>query len=617
MSTMIQPGQLEPATPRLSGQKPPKKAHPMSLEWPSPCYNNADPPNQRGPLYTHLHLHTEYSLLDGLCRIQPLMEHAKKLGMESIAVTDHGALHSAVDFYSAAKDLGLKPIIGCETYVAITDRHSREPGDKAPHHLTILSKNEEGYNNLIQLITKAHLEGFYYKPRVDRELLQEHHRGLIVLSGCPTAEIPRLITNGQMEQAIETAKWYREVFDDFYLEVQQHDLPMLMEINKGLVAIGQELNIPLVATNDVHYIHREEAAIQDLLLCIQTNTTIHDENRTLKMSDDSLYLKSPQEMEELFAEFPEAISNTMRIADACDLTMEFNRLRLPHYETPEGEDAETYLQRLGQEGLRQRFPHPSQEVESRLAYELDVIRKTQFANYFLVVRDITGYARENHILFGVRGSAAASLVLYCLGVTDVNPLDYRLVFERFLNIERKEMPDIDLDFQDDRRDEVIAYVTKKYGYDHVAQIVTFGTMGPRGALRDVGRALGMPYADVDRVARLVPFGARSIADAMESNSELNSIYQSDSNIEKLVDTAQKLEGVARHASTHAAGVVISQEPLTQYVPLQRASKGNGQKIAVTQFAMEPIAKLGLLKMDFLGLINLTILGKAPPDNIPD
>ncbi|MFQ5874041.1 MAG: DNA polymerase III subunit alpha, partial [Dehalococcoidia bacterium] len=488
-------------------------------------------------------------------------------------------------------------------------RHSREPTDKTPHHLTILSKNEAGYNNLIQLITKANLEGFYYKPRVDKELLQEHHEGLIVLSGCPTAEIPRLITEGQMAQALDTAKWYREVFEDFYLEVQLHNLPALKEINKGLVTIGRELSIPLVATNDVHYIHQDEAPIQDILLCIQTNTTVNDENR-LKMPDDSLYLKSPQEMEDLFAEFPDAVGNTMRIAEACDLTMEFNRLRLPLYKTPNGEEADQYLERLCSEGLKRRIPDPSEEVERRLAYELEVIRTTQFANYFLVVRDIIDFARESEVLFGVRGSAAASLVLYCLGVTDVNPLSYGLVFERFLNIERKEMPDIDLDFQDDRRDEVISYVTRKYGYDHVAQIVTFGTMGARGAFRDVGRALGMPYSDVDRVARLVPFGARSIAEAMESNPELSDIYENDPSIQKLIDTAQKLEGVARHASTHAAGVVISQEPLTHYVPLQRASKGDGEQIAVTQFAMEPIAKLGLLKMDFLGLVNLTILGKA-------
>lgn len=540
------------------------------------------------------------------------MERAKQLGMESVAVTDHGALYSAVDFYSTAKEFGIKPIIGCETYVAPGSRKSKETVDKSPYHLTVLAKNETGYSNLIQLITKANLEGFYYKPRIDRELLEQHHEGLIVLSGCPTAEVPRLITEGQMDQAIETVKWYREVFDsDYYLEIQEHEnLDILTEINKGLVPMARELDIPLVATNDVHYLHREDAAIQDILLCIQTNTTVNDENRTLKMSDDSLYLKSPREMSELFSEFPDAISNTLRIADACDISMEFNKLRLPLYSTPNGEGADEYLETLCREGLRRRYPDASEDVHRRLDYELDVIRTTQFANYFLVVRDIIEFTRENKILFGVRGSAAASLVLYCLGVTDVDPLKYRLVFERFLNIERKEMPDIDLDFQDDRREEVISYVTRKYGHDHVAQIVTFGTMGARGSLRDVGRALGMPYPDVDRVAKLIPFGAKSISEAMNTSVELSDIYAKDPPYRKLIDTARKLEGVARHASTHAAGVVISQEPLTRYVPLQRASKGTATDIAVTQFAMEPIAKLGLLKMDFLGLINLTILGKA-------
>ncbi|MCH7997534.1 MAG: DNA polymerase III subunit alpha, partial [Chloroflexi bacterium] len=560
-------------------------------------------------MYTHLHLHTEYSLLDGLCRIQPLMERARALGMESIAVTDHGNLYSAVDFYSAAKDFGLKPIIGCEAYVAPAHRESRTPGDKSPYHLTLLAKNNVGYKNLIQLITKANLEGFYYKPRVDRELLEEHHEGLIVLSGCPTAEIPRLILEGRTDDAIQSAKWFREVFDDYYLEIQYHDLDMLTAINKGLVSIGGELGIPLVATNDVHYIHQAEAAVQDILLCIQTNTTVLDEKR-LKMSDDSLYLKTPQEMAELFSDFPEAIENTNRIADSCGITMEFDRLRLPLYETPNGEDADDYLEQLCKEGLRRLIPDAGEDVQRRLAYELDVILQTRFANYFLVVRDIIGFTRESHILFGVRGSAAASLVLYCLGVTDINPLAYRLVFERFLNLERKEMPDIDLDFQDDRRDEVIAYVTRKYGADHVAQIITFGTLGARASLRDVGRALGMPYSLVDSVAKQIPFGVHSIAEAMEANPELAGLYEQDHAIQKLVDMAQKLEGVARHASTHAAGVVISQEPLTDYVPLQRGSKGGAEDIPVTQFAMAPIAKLGLLKMDFLGLVNLTILGRA-------
>ena len=560
-------------------------------------------------MYTHLHLHTEFSLLDGLCRIPNLMQRARDLGMESMALTDHGNLYGAIDFYSAARKTGVKPIIGCEVYVAHSNRRTKTPSEKSPYHLTVLSKNETGYRNLIQLVTKANMEGFYYKPRMDRALFEQHHEGLIVLSGCPTAEVPRAILEGRMEDAYAAARWYREVFQDYYLEIQRHDLDMLTPINEGLLRLSRDLEIPLVATNDVHYIHRDEAAIQDILLCIQTNTNVQDEKR-LKMSDDSLYLKTPEEMRQLFSDLPDALENTMRIADACDLSIEFDRLRLPHYPTPHDEDADDYLATLCEEGFRRLYPGAGENARRRLLDELDVIKKTQFANYFLVVMDITSYSRENGILFGVRGSAAGSVVLYCLGITDIDPLEYGLVFERFLNIERKEMPDIDLDFQDDRRDEVIAYVTRKYGAEHVAQIVTFGTLGARAALRDVGRALGMPYSIVDNVAKQVPFGVKSIDEAMKASPDLSSNYNQDHAVRKLVDSAQKLEGVARHASTHAAGIVISQEPLTNYVPLQRASRNDGEEIAVTQFSMDPIAKLGLLKMDFLGLINLTILGKA-------
>ena len=412
-----------------------------------------------------------------------------------------------------------------------------------------------------------------------------------------------------MDDARAAAKWYREVFQDYYLEIQRHDLDMLTPINKGLYQLSQELEIPLVATNDVHYIHQDEAMVQDILLCIQTNSTVQDEKR-LKMSDDSLYLKTPDEMSSLFSDLPEALENTMRIAEASDLSIEFDKLRLPHYDTPNGQDADSYLASLCEESFRRLYPGAGSGARQRLEDELDVIKKTQFADYFLVVMDIAAYARERGILFGVRGSAAGSVVLYCLGITDIDPLEYGLVFERFLNIERNEMPDIDLDFQDDRRDELISYVTRKYGAEHVAQIVTFGTLGARAALRDVGRALGLPYSMVDSVAKQVPFGSKSISDAMDASPDLSSSYTNDHAVRKLVDSAQKLEGVARHASTHAAGIVISREPLTDYVPLQRASRSDGEEIAVTQFSMDPIAKLGLLKMDFLGLINLTILGKA-------
>ncbi|HKJ89050.1 MAG TPA: DNA polymerase III subunit alpha, partial [Gammaproteobacteria bacterium] len=397
---------------------------------------------------------------------------------------------------------------------------------------------------------------------------------------------------------------------DFYLEIQRHPIPELEQVNQALIPMSDELGIPLVATNDVHYIYREDAPSHDLLLCIGTNTSIYDEKR-IKMAGDFFYLKSPQEMAELYQDIPQALENTERIAQMCNLELEFGRLHLPEIDLPEGKTADQFLADLCHESLPHYYPNPAPEIEQRLDYELEVIKQTQFANYFLVVWDIITYAKEHQILFGVRGSAAASIVLHCLGITEVDPLENKLVFERFLNLERKEMPDIDLDFQDDRRDEVIAYVSQKYGQDHVAQIITFGTLGARAALRDVGRALAMPYSEVDRVARLVPFRpGMTLERALEENSELRTIYNDDKVIRNLIDSARKLEGISRHASTHAAGVVIAKEPLTNYVPLQRVSKGNGEAGVMTQLTMEDIARIGLLKMDFLGLANLTILGKA-------
>ena len=561
-------------------------------------------------MFTHLHVHSEYSLLDGLCRIPQLIAKAKELGMTSLAITDHGSMHGVIDFYTAAKEAGIKPIIGCETYVAETNRQSRSASDKNLYHLLLLAKNQQGYHNLIQLITKAHLEGFYYKPRVDKELLTKHHAGIIALSACAHGELPRLILEGRLEEAATQASWYKETFNDYYLEIQRHPIPELEQINKGLLSLSSQLNIPIVATNDVHYVDKEDASIQELLLCIQTNTSIYDEKR-LKMAGDFFYLKSPQEMAELFADLPDALENTQKIADMCQLELEFGRLHLPQVDLPQGKTSDEYLAELCWQGLKQRFPSPTPEIEQRLAYELDVIRQTQFADYFIVVWDLISFAKKQKILFGVRGSAAASLALYCLGITNIDPLANKLVFERFLNIERREPPDIDLDFQDDRRDELIAYVTQKYGPDHVAQIITFGTLGARAALRDVGRALGMPYSQVDRVARLVtPRPNITLDQALAENKELYDIYHEDSAIQNLVDTAKKLEGIARHASTHAAGVVISREPLTQYMPLQRATKDNEQAATMTQFSMESVARLGLLKLDFLGLANLTLLAKA-------
>jgi DNA polymerase-3 subunit alpha len=561
-------------------------------------------------MFSHLHVHTEYSLLDGMCRIPQLVERARELGMESLAITDHGAMYGAIQFYLAAREAGIKPIIGCEVYLAPNSRFGREASDKNHYHLVLLAKNLAGYHNLIQLTTKANLEGFYYKPRVDKELLEQHHEGLIGLSACLGGEVPQLILEGRLEEAKQAALWYQQTFGDFYLEIQRHPIAELEQVNQALIPMSDELGIPLVATNDTHYINREDAASHDLLLCIGTNTSIYDEKR-IKMAGDFYYLKSPQEMTELYQDIPQALENTQRIADMCNLKLEFGRLHLPEVDLPEDKTADQFLADLCHQNLPKYYPQPTPEIKQRLDYELEVIKQTQFANYFLVVWDIISYAKEHGILFGVRGSAAASIVLHCLGITEVDPLENKLVFERFLNLERKEMPDIDLDFQDDRRDEVIAYVSQKYGQDHVAQIITFGTLGARAALRDVGRALGMAYSDVDRVARLVPFRpGMTLERALEENSELRTIYQDDKIIRNLVDSARKLEGGARHASTHAAGVVISKESLTNYVPLQRVSKGNGEAGVMTQFTMEDIARIGLLKMDFLGLANLTILGKA-------
>jgi DNA polymerase-3 subunit alpha len=558
-------------------------------------------------MFTHLHVHTEYSLLDGMCRIPHLVARAKELGMDSLAITDHGVMYGAIQFYLAAKEAGIKPIIGCEIYITRDNRHA---GEKSTYHLVLLAKNQTGYRNLIQLTTKAHLEGFYYKPRLEKETLAEYHQGLIALSSCIASEVPNLILSGRTDDAKKAALWYKETFGDFYLEIQRHPIPELELVNQGLIAISRETGIPLVATNDVHYIHQEDAPTHDILLCIGTNTSIYDEKR-IKMAGDFFYLKSPQEMAELYQDIPQAIENTESIAEMCNLKLDFGRLHLPEIELPAEKTADQFLVDLCYEGLPRYYPNAPPEIKERLDYELEVIRKTQFANYFLVVWDIISFAKKKNITFGVRGSAAASIVLHCLGITEVDPIKNRLVFERFLNVERKEMPDIDLDFEDERRDEVIAYVSQTYGSDHVAQIITFGTLGARAAIRDVGRALGMSYGDVDRVARLVPFApGMTLMRAIDENSELRTIYHQDEAIRHLIDTARKVEGMVRHASTHAAGVVIAKDPLTRYVPLQRVAKTNGEATVMTQFTMEDIAQIGLLKMDFLGLANLTILRKA-------
>jgi DNA polymerase III subunit alpha len=561
-------------------------------------------------MFTHLHVHTEYSLLDGLCKIPQLVTKARDLGMNSLAITDHGSMHGVVDFYRDAKDKGIKPIIGCEVYVTPKSRLLRNTAEKSLYHLTLLAKNYQGYLNLIHMVTKANLEGFYYKPRVDRELLEQFHEGLVALSGCLHGQLAQYILENRLEEAEKEAKWYKDLFGDYYIEIQRHPIPELKQVNEILIPMADKLGIPIVATNDTHYINKSDAPYHDLLLCIGTGATVNDARR-LKLAGDYFYLKSPEEMEQLFSDRPDAIENTAQVAEMCNMEFEFGKLHFPKIDLPDGKDADDYLDELCREGLNRLFPDASPEVVERLDYEIDVIKQTHFADYFLVVRDIVSFGRNQGIMIGVRGSAAASLVLYCLGVTEIDPLKHRLVFERFLNIERREMPDIDLDLQDDRRNECIAYVNQKYGSDHVAQIITFGTLGAKAAVRDVGRALGLPYSLADRVAKLIPTRPNiKLEDAFKESKEFQEIYDSDPTVKKLIDMSMKLEGISRHASTHAAGVVIAKEPLYQYLPLQRSSKDDEQSMMTTQLAMENVAKLGLVKMDFLGLANLTLLAKT-------
>ncbi|MCH8799944.1 MAG: DNA polymerase III subunit alpha [Chloroflexi bacterium] len=563
-------------------------------------------------MFTHLHVHTEYSMLDGISRIPNLVARTKELGMDSLAITDHGTFYGVVDFYSACREVGIKPIIGCEVYVAHNSRFDKDPSERSPNHLVLLARDNTGYRNLMQLVTKAHVDGFHYRPRIDKGILEEFSQGLAVLSACPSAEIPRLIADGNDEAAAQAAGWYKERFGDgYFFEIQRHEhVPQLPKINEGLITLGQKLDVPLVVTNDAHYVHQAESPLQDIYICIQTSTTVQDEKR-LRMEDDSYFIKSPAEMAQLFPDFLPALETTQLISDMCNVELDFGQSHLPKYPTPNDMDADEYLVQLCEEGFRRRYPHATPEAEDRLRYELDVIRHTRFANYFLVVWDIIGFVRRSNILYGVRGSAAASVALYCLGITDVDPLEYRLVFERFLNLERKEMPDIDLDFQDDRRDEVLHYVIDRYGNDRVAQIITFGTLGAKAALRDVGRALGMAYGDVDRIAKMVPLKARTLDDALRVSPELKTAYEQEPKITKLINDARGLEGIVHHVSTHAAGVLIADEPLTETVPLQRPVRGDeSSPVLMTQFSMDPVAQLGLLKMDFLGLTNLTILDRA-------
>ncbi|MEA3459543.1 MAG: DNA polymerase III subunit alpha, partial [Chloroflexota bacterium] len=565
--------------------------------------------------FVHLHVHSEYSLLDGLGKVDDLARRAAELGMSALALTDHGAMYGAIEFYQAAKKHHVKPIIGLEAYVAPRGMKQRDSKkDKSSYHFILLARDNTGYQNLLEIATAAQLEGFYYKPRVDKEYLREHAEGLIALSGCKSGEIPKLLASGQVEKARQVALWYQDTFgpDNFYLELQRHEgIPELKQINPQLVSMSRELGIPLIATNDVHYVRPEEAHAQEILLCIQTNTTILDPNR-MQMGDESFYLKSPQEMEELFSDLPEALENTLAIAERCEVDLDSEGYRLPPFEVPSGHTPQTYLARLCQEGLCRRYGLITPQIEERLQHELSLIHRMGFDTYFLIVWDLVRFAKEKGILVGPgRGSAAGSIVSYALGITELDPLEHGLIFERFLNPGRVTMPDIDLDFPDDRRDEVIAYTADKYGRDKVAQIITFGTMGARAAIRDAGRALDLPLGEVDRVAKLIPFGPGvKIEDGLEQVAELKELYGSKDHIRKLIDTARSLEGVARHASTHAAGVVIADKPLVNYTPLHRPTRGGGEGVPLTQYPMGALESIGLLKIDFLGLSTLTVIQRA-------
>jgi DNA polymerase-3 subunit alpha len=559
--------------------------------------------------FVHLHVHSEYSLLDGLSRVKGLVRRAKELGMDALAITDHGVMYAALDFYNQAVEQGIKPIIGCEVYLARDSMYTRRSQRGArPYHLVLLAESETGYQNLLQLTTKSHLEGFYYKPRIDKELLSQHSTGLIALSACMRGEVPNLISQGDHGAARRAAAWYRDLFgpEGFYLELQEHDIPDLSVANKELVAISRKLDIPLVATNDVHYIGEGDTQSQELLLCIQTNATINDPNR-MKMQGTGYHLRSSEEMKAIFSQVPQALTNTLEIAHRCSLNFEFDTLHLPPFEVPDGYSTESYLTHLCKQGLKKRYPQITAEIEARLQHELGLIKEMDFAAYFLIVWDLIRFSESKGILVGPgRGSAAGSIVSYCLGITDLDPLEHDLFFERFLNPGRRTMPDIDMDFPEDRRAEVIAYAVEKYGQDHVAQIITFGTMAARAAIRDAGRALDLPPGEVDRTAKLIPFGA-SIDRAMETTPELRKLHEEQAYIRDLIQAAKSLEGVVRHASTHAAGVVITDEPLTQYVPLQKAIKGDG---TITQYAMGDLERIGLLKMDFLGLSTLTVIQRT-------
>ena len=559
--------------------------------------------------FVHLHTHTAYSLLDGQGTIEKLVDRAKALGQTAMAITDHGNMYGVIDFYEYARQQGIKPILGCEVYVAARSRLDKvHEYDAQSYHLILLAENEEGYHNLMKLVSIGFVEGYYYRPRVDMEVLRQYSRGLIALSACMSGVLSRNILAGGYEEAKRRAQEFIDIFgrENYFVEIQDHGILEQQKLNRELIALAGELKLQLVATNDIHYVRREDAVYQDVLMCIQMGKTVDDEDR-MKMSTDQLYLKSEEEMAELFSYVPEALENTCRIAERCNVEIEFGKLHLPRFDVPEGMTSYEYLRKLTEQGMAERYPDDDGTVRSRLEYELETIRSMGYVDYFLIVWDFIRYARENGIMVGPgRGSAAGSVVSYCLHITNVDPIRYGLIFERFLNPERVSMPDIDIDFCYERRGEVIDYVNRKYGEEQVCQIVTFGTMAARLAVRDVGRALNVPYGVVDQVAKQIPMEPKMTIDkAMQLNVRLKELYDGDREIKRLIDTARELEGLPRHTSTHAAGVVITREPVQNYVPLQK-----NDDVVTTQFTMTTIERLGLLKMDFLGLRTLTVIRDA-------
>ena len=561
--------------------------------------------------FTHLHVHTEYSLLDGSSKIKELAVRAKELGMDSMAITDHGAMYGVIDFYRAAREAGIKPILGCEVYVAPGSRFDRENvhGEDRYYHLVLLAENNEGYQNLMKIVSKGYVDGFYYKPRVDMEVLKTYHKGIIALSACLAGEVPRFLARGLYEEAKEAVLKYQEIFGrgNYFLELQDHGIPMQRQVNQGVIRLSRELDIPLAATNDCHYINAEDWEAHDILLCIQTGKKVADENR-MRYEGGQYYVKSEEEMRELFSYIPEAIDNTAKIAERCNVEIEFGVTKLPRYEVPEGYDSWGYLNYLCSEGFKERYPEDDGTLKERLEYELGVIKSMGYVDYFLIVWDFINFARSHGIAVGPgRGSAAGSIVSYCLKITNIDPIRYQLLFERFLNPERVSMPDIDVDFCYERRQEVIDYVVEKYGKDQVAQIVTFGTLAARGVIRDVGRVMDLPYSLCDQVSKMVPAELNITLDlALKKNPELKALYDTDEQVHKLIDMSRRLEGLPRHTSMHAAGVVISRTNIDEYVPLSRGSDGT----ITTQFTMTTLEELGLLKMDFLGLRTLTVLQDA-------